>query len=153
MNDEQDLAGTARQIVDSSLYIVIATADRSGQPWASPLYFAHSGYREYFWVSDPDAQHSRNLVGRREVGIVVFDSTVPLNTGQGVYISGVAQEVPAHEAGEGIEIFSRRSVGHGGGEWTLEDVREPARMRLYRATAEAMYVLDEHDQRVEVPIR
>ena len=35
-------------------------------------------------------------------------------------------------------------------EWTLEDVREPARMRLYRATAEAVYVLDDHDQRVEV---
>lgn len=150
MNDERDPATIAREIVDDSLYLVVSTADRSGQPWASPVYFAHSGYREFFWVSAPEAAHSRNLRERRKVGIVIFDSRAPIDTGQGVYISGVAQELPAHECEEPVGIFSKRSVGHGGGEWTLEDVREPARMRLYRATAEAVYVLDEHDQRVEV---
>ena len=150
MNDRPDLAGVARGIVDSSLYMVVATADPSGQPWPAPVYFAHRGYRELFWVSDPEAMHSRNLRERREVGIAIFDSTARIGTRQGVYISGVAQELPAHEAAEGIELFSARSVGHGGGEWTVEDVREPARHRLYRATAEAVYVLDRHDQRVAV---
>jgi nitroimidazol reductase NimA-like FMN-containing flavoprotein (pyridoxamine 5'-phosphate oxidase superfamily) len=150
MNEEQDLAALGREIIDRSLYMVIATADRSGQPWASPVYFALSGYREFFWVSSPEATHSTNLRDRREVGIAIFDSSVPINSGQGVYILGVAQELPAHECAEGIAIFSQRSVSHGGEEWTLEDVREPARLRLYRATAEAIYVLDEHDQRVEV---
>jgi uncharacterized protein YhbP (UPF0306 family) len=140
----------AREIVDRSLYMVVATADRSGQPWASPVYYAHTGYREFFWVSDPEADHSTNLRDRREVGIVVFDSSAPIGTGQGVYISGVAQELPAHETSEPIEIYSKRSVSHGGTEWTEEDVRPPSRHRLFRATAEAMYVLDEHDHRVEV---
>jgi hypothetical protein len=152
MNEEQDQASVAREIIDRSLYMVIATADPSGQPWPSPVYFAHRGYRELFWVSDPEAVHSRNLVERREVGIVIFDSSVRIGTGQGVYMSGVAQELPAHEVDEGIAVFSKRSVGHGGAEWTAEDVREPARHRLYRAMAEAVYVLDEHDQRVEVSL-
>jgi Pyridoxamine 5'-phosphate oxidase len=150
MNEERDLAAAGREIVDAALYMVIATADPSGQPWASPVYFAHSGYREFFWVSRPEATHSINLRDRREVGIVIFDSSVPINRGQGVYISGVARELPAHETPEGIELFSKRTVGHGGEEWTVEDVREPAQLRLYQATAEAHYVLDEHDQRVEV---
>jgi nitroimidazol reductase NimA-like FMN-containing flavoprotein (pyridoxamine 5'-phosphate oxidase superfamily) len=150
MNDEQDLASLGREIIDRSLYMVIATADQSGQPWASPVYFAPSEYRELFWVSAPEATHSVNLRDRREVGIVIFDSSAPIGTGRGVYISGVAQELPAHECAEGIAVFSQRSVAHGGEEWTVEDVREPARLRLYRATAEAVYVLDEHDQRVEV---
>ena len=145
-----DPVAIAKEIIDRALYMVLATADRSGQPWASPVYYAPSGYRELFWVSSPEAAHSINLRDRREVGIVIFDSSAPINTGQGVYMSGVAQELPAHECAEGIELFSRRSVGHGGGEWSLEDVIEPARLRLYRATAEAIYVLDEHDQRVEV---
>ncbi|MGA8219738.1 MAG: pyridoxamine 5'-phosphate oxidase family protein [Solirubrobacterales bacterium] len=148
--NEESLTARGREIIDGNLYMVIATADRSGQPWASPVYFAHSDYREFFWVSRPEADHSRNLVERREVGIAIFDSSQPVNTGQGIYISGVAQELPAHESEEGIEIFSKRSVSHGSGEWGLEDVREPAHHRLYRATAEAVYVLDEHDQRVEV---
>src|SRR6266508_2746719 len=76
----------AREIVDGTLYMVLATADQSGQPWASPVYFAHRDYREFFWISESEATHSVNLRDRREVGIVIFDSTVPINTGQGVYI-------------------------------------------------------------------
>jgi hypothetical protein len=132
--------------------MVLATSDPSGQPWASPVYFAHRDYREFFWVSQPDATHSVNLRDRREVGIVIFDSTVPVNTGQGVYFSGVAHELPAHETAEGLEIFSRRLASHGETEWTEEDVRPPAHHRLYQATAEAAYVLDEHDHRVEVSL-
>jgi hypothetical protein len=132
--------------------MVVATADPSGQPWASPVYFAPSGYRDFFWVSEPEATHSINLRDRREVGIVMFDSRVSLGKGQGVYILGVARELPAHETVEGIEIFSKRSVGHGGSEWSVEDVSPPARHRLFQATAEALYVLDDHDHRVEVSL-
>jgi nitroimidazol reductase NimA-like FMN-containing flavoprotein (pyridoxamine 5'-phosphate oxidase superfamily) len=152
MNEERDWAAEARRIVDSNLYMVVATADSSGQPWASPVYFAHRDYRDFFWVSQPDATHSINLRDRREVGIAIFDSSVPVNTGQGVYVLGVARELPAHETAEGIEIFSKRSVGHGGGEVTVEDVSPPAHHRLYQATAEAVYALDEHDHRVEVSL-
>ncbi len=150
MNDGHDLAAVARQIVDERLYMVLGTSDRTGQPWASPVYFAHQDYRDFFWVSQPDATHSVNLRDRREVGIVIFDSTVPIDTGQGVYILGVARELPAHETDVGIEIFSKRCVGHGGNPWTVDDVSPPARHRLYQATAEAHFVLDEHDHRVEV---
>jgi hypothetical protein len=152
MKEERDQASVAREIIDRSLYMVIATADPSGQPWASPVYFAPSGYRDFFWVSEPEASHSINLRDRREVGIVIFDSSVPIGTGQGVYMVGVARELPAHETAEGIEIFSNRSLGHGGTEWTTEDVSPPARHRLYQATAEAHYVLDQHDHRVEVSL-
>ena len=84
---------------------------------------------------------------------MIFDSSVPIGKGQGVYVLGVARELPAHETAEGIEIFSKRSVGHGGSEWSVEDVSPPARHRLYQATAEAHYVLDEHDHRVEVSLK
>lgn len=151
MNENRE-ADLAREMIDSSLYMVVATADPSGQPWASPVYFAHRDYRDFFWISQPDASHSVNLRDRREVGIVIFDSTVPINTGQGVYIGGVARELPAHETAEGIEIFSQRTTGHGGDEFSVEDVSPPARHRLYQATAEAMYVLDDHDHRVEVSL-
>lgn len=151
MNENPE-SEVAREIIDRALYMVLATSDDSGQPWASPVYFAHRDYREFFWMSQPDAAHSSNLRVRREVGIVIFDSSVPINTGQGVYIGGVARELPAHETGEGVEIFSKRSAGHGGEEITVEDVSPPARHRLYQATAEAIYVLDEHDHRVEVSL-
>ena len=149
MGEDREVA-RARQIVDASLYMVLATSDSGGQPWATPVYFAHRDYREFFWISQPDATHSVNLRDRREVGIVIFDSTQPINTGDGVYISGVAHELPAHETAEGLEVYSRRSAGHGGEALSEEDIHPPARHRLFHATAEAVYVLDEHDHRVEV---
>lgn len=149
MNEDREHA-VAREIIESSLYMVVGTADSTGQPWASPVYYAPSGYRDFFWISQPDAQHSTNLRDRREVGIVIFDSTVAAGTGQGVYVLGVARELPAHETADGVEIYSKRSVSHGSGELTVEDVSPPARHRLYQATAEAIYVLDDHDHRVEV---
>jgi Pyridoxamine 5'-phosphate oxidase len=151
MNEDRDHA-LARKIIDGSLYMVLATADQTGQPWSSPVYYASSGYRDFFWISQPDATHSVNLRERREVGIAIFDSSQPIGTGEGVYVLGVARELPAHETAEGIEIFSKRSVEHGGDAVTVEDVSPPARHRLYQATAEAMYVLDDHDHRVEVSL-
>jgi pyridoxine/pyridoxamine 5'-phosphate oxidase len=152
VSEEREPATIAREIVDQSNYMVVATADQSGQPWASPVLYAHLSYRDLFWVSEPDATHSRNLRDRREVGAVIFDSAAPLGERQGVYVLGVARELPAHETTEGIEIFSRRSDERGGREWTVEDVRDPSPHRLYQATAEAVYVLDEHQHRVEVPL-
>src|SRR5205823_11986345 len=78
---------TVRDIVEASRYLVLATADAAGRPWSSPVYFAHIGFTEFFWVSSPDVTHSRNIAVRPEVGIVSFDSQAAIGTGQGVYMS------------------------------------------------------------------
>jgi uncharacterized protein YhbP (UPF0306 family) len=151
MPDDQDLAALARAIIDANLYMVLATADSSGTPWASPVYYAPAGYREFFWISAPDARHSRNVVARPEVGVVVFDSSVPIDTGQGVYMTAVAEHVDGDEVTDGIERFSRRSLGHGGRPFTANDVQAPAKHRLYRATALEHYVLEPGtDRRIPV---
>ena len=150
MAEERPPAEIAKEIVDRSLYMVVATADRTGQPWATPVYFAHTDYREYFWVSESESQHSQNLVVRREAAGVIYDSNAKLGDAQAVYVLGIAQELPAHECADPIKVYSKRSKGHGGEGWTLEDVTGDSPHRLYRATAEALYVLDEHDHRVEV---
>ena len=142
MSAEQDLAAIASSIIDSNMYMTLGTADESGRPWVSPVYYAPSGYSEFFWVSSPDAQHSRNVVVRPEVSIVIFDSRAPIGTGQGAYVAAVAEEVAGAELERGIEIFSRRSLEHGAREWTAEDVRPPTAIRLYRATASEHFVVD-----------
>ena len=86
-----DPGTVAHGIMDANLYMVLATADATGRPWATPVYFAHSGYEEFFWVSSPEATHSRNIAARPEVSIVIFDSQVPVGSGQGVYVAAVAE--------------------------------------------------------------
>jgi nitroimidazol reductase NimA-like FMN-containing flavoprotein (pyridoxamine 5'-phosphate oxidase superfamily) len=149
-------ARTVRDIVEASLYLVLATADASGRPWSSPVYFAHIGFTEFFWVSSPDVTHSRNIAVRPEVAMAIFDSHAPIGTGQGVYMSGVATLVEDHEGCErGIEVFSRRAVWHGGRAWTASDVRPGAGLRLYRATADSHSILakdGQPDHRIPAPL-
>ena len=150
MGRDPNLEARAREIIDENLYLVLGTADGAGRPWVSPVYYAPAGYGEFFWVSSPEADHSRNLAARGEISIVIFDSRVPIGTGQGVYMRAAAEEASGSDSQRGIDVFSRRSVEHGGSEWTLEDVRAPARHRLYRALASEHYVLGPRDQRVRV---
>jgi uncharacterized protein YhbP (UPF0306 family) len=132
---DQELEALARAIIDDNLYMTLGTADEAGRPWASPVYYAVEGYREFIWVSRPESRHSRNLAARPELGIVIFDSSVPINTGQGVYMSAIAEELIGPEADRAIATFSSRGQMHGGDEWTLADVRPPAEFRLYHAIA------------------
>ena len=148
-------AQTARDIIEASRYLVLATADAAGRPWSSPVYFAHIGFTEFYWVSSPEVTHSRNIAVRPEVGIAVFDSRAEIGTGQGVYMSAAATLVDDGETGRGIEAFSRRSVAHGGREWTSEDVRPGGGILLYRATADSLWILakdGQPDHRIPVPL-
>ena len=139
---EQAPGVVAKAIIDANLYAVLATADEQGSPWATPVYFAPSGYSELFWVSSPDATHSRNIAVRPQVGIVVFDSQVPIGTGQGVYMTAEAEEVTDDDEIErGIDVFSRRSLAHGGTAWTQADVHGEPAIRLYRATVSGHSIL------------
>jgi nitroimidazol reductase NimA-like FMN-containing flavoprotein (pyridoxamine 5'-phosphate oxidase superfamily) len=146
----EDPEATARRLVDEAMYMTLATADDEGRPWASPLWFAASGYSQFLWVSDPEARHSRNLAARPEVAIVIFDSTVRIGAAEAVYVEAVAQEVPAPELEQAIAIYSARSTALGAREWTLADVTRPTSLRLYRAKASAWFVLGPNDRRVPV---
>lgn len=155
MNQRQNFSDVARAIIDSNMYMVLGTADDSGHPWVSPVYFASAEYKQFYWVSSPEVRHSRNIAMRPQVSIVVFSSQVPIGTGQGVYMSAMAEQLNGVELKQGIEIFSSTSLGHGGHEWKLEDVQATTPYRLYRATALEHWILDPAsgpDRRVQVTI-
>jgi len=148
-------AQTVSDIIEASRYLVLATADTAGRPWSSPVYFAHIGFTQFFWVSSPDVTHSRNIAVRPEVSIVIFDSQAAIGTGQGVYMSAAAKLLKGGEINEGIEAFSRRSLADGDREWTRQDVRPGAGVRLYRAIADAHWILANDgrpDHRIPVPL-
>jgi nitroimidazol reductase NimA-like FMN-containing flavoprotein (pyridoxamine 5'-phosphate oxidase superfamily) len=132
---------TARTIVDEIAYMVLGTADAAGVPWATPVYFATDGYRDFYWVSSPSATHSKNIAARPEIGLVIFDSRATIGTGQGVYVRATAGEVPEADLEAGIAVFSSRSVSHGGSSWSVEDVRGAAPIHLYRARATKVTML------------
>ena len=150
MTDDIDAA--ARRIVDSNRYVTLGTADASGRPWVSPVWYAKDGYGAFLWVSRPGARHSLNLAERPELSAVIFDSNVPIGTGVAVYMSGSASELADSELERGIELFSEASLSDGGSAWSLGDVTGAAELRLYRAEISECF-LGESDRRQPVSDR
>ena len=140
----------ARRIIDDASYMTLATADADGRPWATPVWFAERDLREFIWVSRPGTQHSRNIAERRDIALVVFDSSVPPGEGVGVYVEAVASEVDDGERADALAVYTARSVARGIRPWDESDVTGASQFRLYRAVASRMWVLDEHDGRVLV---
>jgi hypothetical protein len=145
MPDEQqpDLAAVARGILDTCMSMTLGTADADGRPWVSPVFFAADGYRDLYWISSPEATHSRNLAGRPELSIVVFDSQAPVGTGQAVYMAATAAEVPAADLERALAVYpGERGLRAGARSVTADQVQAPAAYRLYRAAVTRHWVLD-----------
>ncbi len=130
--------------------MTLATADQRGNPWASPVWYATADYREFIWVSSTEARHSRNIAVPPELGIVIFDSHQRPGAGEAVYVSARAGQVPDHDLDRCLDIFSTTSQRQRLPAWNREDVRSPARLRLYHATASEHYLLSSTDERIPV---
>ena len=151
-----DFSGMAKAIIESNRYMVLGTADETGVPWVTPVWFAQSDFRRFIWVSSPDRRHSANIAVRPEVSIVIFDSTVAERDARAVYMAGRAQQVPRADLERDIARFDRVSRAQGPGRrWTIEDVLAPVPYRLYHATVSQHWVLDPDsspDARAEVTL-
>ena len=151
MSRDADLRAAFEEIVSGNEYVVLATADEQGVPWATPVWFATEDFDELFWVSRPDARHSTNLAVRPELALTVFDSRQPAGTGRGVYLSAIGALVPEHDLDRAVGVFSGASQRAGAGTWSRSDVTGEARHRLYHAVAIERFVLSDRDERIRVP--
>jgi nitroimidazol reductase NimA-like FMN-containing flavoprotein (pyridoxamine 5'-phosphate oxidase superfamily) len=153
-----DLVELARRTLASNRFMVLGTVDPAGRPRVSPVWFSLVEYRDLYWLSSPEAHHSRNIEERPEVSIVVFDSSAEPHTGQAVYLEVTAGRVPDDElvdaCGEAFEAIDDALS------FTPETLREKPFV-LYRAriTASEIHVRggdfgdgSGSDQRVEVEL-
>lgn len=83
-------AKRAAEILDSKKIIVVATVDKDGQPWNTPV----AGFRfpvelDFYWTSWQENQHSKNIRENNRIFIVVFDE----EAAEGVYFLAEAHEL------------------------------------------------------------
>jgi ribosomal protein S18 acetylase RimI-like enzyme/nitroimidazol reductase NimA-like FMN-containing flavoprotein (pyridoxamine 5'-phosphate oxidase superfamily) len=139
ITENSDLPGLVHAVVDANRYLTLGTSEIDGRPRLSPVYFTHRDYRAFYWVSAPEAQHSRNVAVRPDVSLVIYDSTAPIGKGQAVYLTAVANEVPRVElAAECAAAFSDPRAG--AVSFTPAELTAPSPLRLYRARITAYEV-------------
>ena len=125
----------AEAIVESNIYMTIATADQAGKPWASPVFFAYDEEYNLYWVSYKESTHSKNIHSRKEIGIVIFNSTLPEGEGEGVYFDATAEALEnATDMSNAMKILSKRVKIDEFKVKSIEQVSGEGVWRIYRAT-------------------
>jgi nitroimidazol reductase NimA-like FMN-containing flavoprotein (pyridoxamine 5'-phosphate oxidase superfamily) len=136
-----DPAEAARQILATNRYAVLATVDTSGEPWVTPVWFAHVGLDTVLWISSPETRHSQALSVRPPVAVTVFDSTVRPGDGTAFYGRGRAQECPADRLEELLVAYNERGAAQGLRAWGAAEVTGEGRFRLYVAELDELSLL------------
>src|SRR5664279_955563 len=92
--DQFDAA--VNSLLDSVIAMTLATSAK-GQPWATDVYFAASGY-ELVFFSSPASRHSRNLIANPLCAATLHPSSVSWREIKGLQMEGMAECVTGVEA-------------------------------------------------------
>lgn len=138
---QQEFVKRAKEIIEKIIYITVASVTPEGKPWNSPVYSAYDkDTYTFYWVSPRRTQHSQNIMKNPNVFLVIYDSTVPEGTGEGVYVQARASEVTnLKEMAKAIHLlYTRkkkplRKVSH------FLDLRP---RRIYKAVPEKVWMND-----------
>lgn len=136
----------ARGIIEKILYITIATASKDGKPWNSPVYSAFDEDYNFYWASWRENQHSKNIKENNQVFIVIYDSTVPEGTGEGVYIKAKAYELDDEkELKHALKYLDGRVNKKKDPKTRLAEFQGDKPRRVYKAIPEKIWINGEGD--------
>lgn len=134
----------ARQTIREIQYITIATicAEMGGRPWNSPVYSTFDSDYNFFWASERQCQHSKNIRNNPCVFLAIYNSTIPEGTGagKGVYIQARAMELSDPDQIDRAHQLMASRVGktpRPAGSFLGDMPR-----RIYRASPERVWVND-----------
>ena len=127
-----DLDAMARNVIDANHYMTLGTQSADGRMRLSPVYYTAARYTDFYWLSSPEARHSRNVAEHPGVELVIYDSTAAVGEGRAVYVTATARRIGDEEVGDVIgEAFLARAGARAFG---ADELRGDADLRLYVAT-------------------
>ena len=128
----------AANILKSIHYATVATTSPDGQPWNSPVAHVADEDLNIYWFSDKQNQHSQNVRSTGRAFIVIYDSTVPEGSGEGVYIQATVKELQ-----DPSEIVKARRLKKGANyNRPADEFLGDAIRRVYKATPQNIWVND-----------
>jgi hypothetical protein len=141
-----DLDAMARRVIDANHYMTLGTQGADGPVRLSPVYYTAARYSDFYWISSPEARHSRNVAERPEIELVIFGSAAPVGHGEAAYVGATARQVHEEELDGVIGEATRDTAG--ARRFSADELRGDADLRLYvaRATSWEVHVPGRHPE-------
>jgi nitroimidazol reductase NimA-like FMN-containing flavoprotein (pyridoxamine 5'-phosphate oxidase superfamily) len=149
-------AEKARYIIEHNNYMIVATSDKKGNPWAAPVFFAYDDKYNFYFLSAVDSKHAENIVENPKVCLVIFDSSAPVGQSDGVQIDAKASFVPRKEVTKVINIYCDRLFPDSNisatERYDPNEYVEPAEFRFLKVEVVQAYTTG-IDRRVDVDLK
>ena len=161
MNDWID---DVTNLIFTSSFMTLATADSDGLPWVSPVEFACDEDLRFYWFSPIDARHSQNVLANPRAALSIYDCTITpiVGAAQGLYGEGSVEEFHRSDLAGLLPSIERWISWRDAGRKTPRpraDQFDDSLWRVYRVNAAKLYALHpnghpEHGKLVEwrVPV-
>jgi uncharacterized protein YhbP (UPF0306 family) len=108
------MAEAAQRLLDASTLCAIATVAADGGAYINTAYFAWSEELDLVWLSEPRAQHSRNVRADGKVAIAVYDSNQSWSKpDRGIQLFGTAWEADGATAVAAETVYATRFPDYG----------------------------------------
>jgi len=136
----KDLSKRAREIIEKINYITISSVTPDSMPWNSPVYSAFDEDYNFFWGTHKESQKAKNIANNENIFLVIYDSTVPPGTGEGVYVQAKARQLSdPKEIQHAYETLRDRRPTHF---WDPAAFSETGPIRLYKAVPQKVWMND-----------
>lgn len=109
----KNLNKLAVEIIENNQYMSLATVDKNGNPWISPVAYAYDENWNFYFVTIPSSKHGINFKINNHVVIAIFDSTQKLGQGVGLQIEGVVEDVGIQNIPAAFSIMYNRKYPFG----------------------------------------
>jgi len=133
-------------ILDSNVLLSMATIKNKKESYINTVYYAYSNSLNFYYLSPPSAEHSKNLEKNTSVAASIFDSAQKLPTAKksGLQIFGESKLAKGKELLEGLSLYAARYV------WIVKYIKSPKdffkriiESKLYIIKPETIKIFDE----------
>lgn len=159
MTIEKNLENLANKLIVENQYMTIATTDRDGNAWASPVAYVFDKDFNFYWVSVPESKHQKNIDANPKVAIAIFDSHQLWGEGVGIQMEATVSDVPIEMLIKVTKLYFSRDYPYGKASGAfgkgLRALLKGNRYKFYKAVPTKMWVPDPNadvDARIEVSI-
>lgn len=128
----------AKEILSSIKYLTVASITPEGLPWNSPVFGGPDESYNLYFGTHKNSQKARNITVNNSVFVVIYDSTTPPGTGEGVYIQGHAEVVTEPKKIE--KIYRSLKKRHDDHFWKLAALGEGGPINIYRVVPETTWM-------------
>ena len=157
----KNLNNLARKIIEGNQYVTIATTDKGGQPWISPVAYTYDNNWNFYFLSMPASKHCTNIAANKQVAIAIFDSTQLWGEGVGLQIEAEAESLKLTGYPKAIKLYATRNYPFGGintdraMKFAKSMISESRMYKIYKLIPRIVWMNDpnsDKDERVKIQL-